>query len=208
MTIKQIKVGNDNFSYVIYCLKRRKAAIVDPSYDSSTAIDFILSKNFELDYIINTHYHIDHTSDNKRIKRKFPLSKIIGSKLKKIISKSQVDIYISDREKIKLGDVNLLFLLTPGHTPDGLCIIVNNEYILTGDTLFIGDCGRTDLPGGNIAQMYQTLNEKIKPLPDNIIIYPGHDYCYKPFDTLGNQRTNLLTLIKEFEDYLIKQKTK
>lgn len=71
--------------------------------------------------------------------------------------------------------------------------------MLTGDTLFIGDCGRTDLEGGNIAQMFITLQEKIKPLPDHLIVYPGHDYGDKPFDTLGNQRANLLIIIENLQ---------
>ena len=73
---------------------------------------------------------------------------------------------------------------------------------ITGDTLFIGDCGRTDLPGGNINDMYKSLHEKIKSLPDHLIVYPGHDYGEKPFDTLGNQKIKNKTLvvksIKEF----------
>ncbi|MCK5560532.1 MAG: MBL fold metallo-hydrolase, partial [Thermoplasmata archaeon] len=82
-----------------------------------------------------------------------------------------------------------------GHTLDGLCVIVDEEAIITGDTLFIGDCGRTDLLDGNLAQMFETLNEKIKPLPDYLTVYPGHDYGDKPFDTLGNQKETNKTLL-------------
>ena len=98
--------------------------------------------------------------------------------------------------------MNLNFILTPGHTPGGICIIVDNEAIITGDTLFIGDCGRTDLPGGDLAQMFRTLQEKIMPLPDHLIVYPGHDYGDKPFDTLGNQkRTNKTLIAKNLEEF-------
>ncbi|MCK5258369.1 MAG: MBL fold metallo-hydrolase, partial [Thermoplasmatales archaeon] len=80
--------------------------------------------------------------------------------------------------------------------------IVDNEALITGDTLFIGDCGRTDLPGGDLVQMYRTLNEKIMSLPDHLIVYPGHDYGDKPFDTLGNQkRTNKTLLSKNLNDF-------
>jgi glyoxylase-like metal-dependent hydrolase (beta-lactamase superfamily II) len=68
------------------------------------------------------------------------------------------------------------------------------KALLTGDTLFIGDCGRTDLPGGNLAEMFMTLQQKILPLPDELIIYPGHDYGEKPYDTLGNQKKTNKTL--------------
>lgn len=95
-----------------------------------------------------------------------------------------------------------MFLLTPGHTPGSICILVNNEAIITGDTLFIGDCGRTDLPGGNLTQMYNTLHYKIKSLPDHLIVYPGHNYGNKPFDTLGNQKlTNKTLVVKNLEEF-------
>ena len=74
-------------------------------------------------------------------------------------------------------------------------MIVDNEALLTGDTLFIGDCGRTDLPGGSLKEMFKTLQEKIKTLPNHLIVYPGHDYGDKPFDNLGNQKLTNKTLI-------------
>ena len=97
-----------------------------------------------------------------------------------------VDRTVTDGEEILLGEVRLRFLLTPDHTRGGLCIIVDDEALLTGDTLFIGDCGRTDI-GGSDTQMFQTL-QRLKILPDHLIVYPGHDYGSKPFDTLGNQK--------------------
>jgi len=84
--------------------------------------------------------------------------------------------------------------MTPGHTKGGICIIVDDKAILTGDTLFIGDCGRTDLPGGSLQEMFHTLQQKILPLPDDLLVYPGHDYGEKPFDRLGNQKQTNKTL--------------
>ena len=80
IVIEQIKVGFDNFSYVIYCTTSKKAAIVDPGFNASKALDFISSHDFELEYIINTHYHSDHTGDNKKVKNMYPSSKIVASK--------------------------------------------------------------------------------------------------------------------------------
>jgi len=202
LAIEQIKVGLDNFSYIIYCPITKKAAIVDPGFDASKTLKFISSKNLKLEYIIVTHYHSDHSSETKRIKNLIPSSKIVISKQdgKKLDVKS--DIIVSDGDRLKLGEINLDFILTPGHTPGSICIIVNNEALLTGDTLFIGDCGRTDLPGGNLAQMYKTLHEKIIPLPDHLIVYPGHDYGDKPFDNLGNQKyTNKTLLAKSLNEF-------
>jgi glyoxylase-like metal-dependent hydrolase (beta-lactamase superfamily II) len=114
----------------------------------------------------------------------------------------KVDVKVSDHNRLKLGDIDLDFILTPGHTPGSICIIVDEEAIITGDTLFSGDCGRTDLPGGNITQMFKTLREKIMTLPDNLIVYPGHDYGDKPFDTLGNQkRTNKTLIAKNLDEF-------
>jgi glyoxylase-like metal-dependent hydrolase (beta-lactamase superfamily II) len=202
MVIEQIKAVFDNFSYVIYCLKNKEAAVVDSSFNATKALDFISSNNLKLKYIILTHFHSDHTSDTMRIKDSFPNVKIISSKSDGENMGFKVDFYVSDNDELNVGDVNLKFILTPGHTKGGICIIVDNESILTGDTLFIGDCGRTDLPGGSFEQMFKTLQEKIKPLPDNLIVYPGHDYGPKPFDTLGNQKkTSKVLLAKNLEEF-------
>ncbi len=190
----------DNFSYLIYCPKSKKAALVDPGYDASKALEFISSLDLKLLYIINTHYHSDHSGDNQRVKMAHH-SEIVASAADGDFV-SDVDKIVSDGDVIPLGEVRLKFMITPGHTTGSLCIIVDDEALLTGDTLFIGDCGRTDLPGGNDARMYQALQEKIRPLPDHLIVYPGHDYGDKPFDTLGNQkRTNKTLLARNPEEF-------
>ena len=202
MVVEQIKAVFDNFSYIIYCSKNKDAAIVDPSFDATKTLDFISTNNLKLKYIILTHYHSDHTRDTLRIKESYPNVKIISSKSDGKNMGFKVDLYVSDNDELKVGDINLKFILTPGHTQGGICVIVDNEAILTGDTLFIGDCGRTDLPGGSFEQMFKTLQEKIKPLPDHLIVYPGHDYGPKPFDTLGNQKkTSKVLLAKNLEEF-------
>jgi glyoxylase-like metal-dependent hydrolase (beta-lactamase superfamily II) len=201
MVIKQIKIGFDNFSYIIYDEKSKKAAVVDPSYNALSQLDFIKSRGLELLYVINTHYHSDHTSKNERLLDTFPGSKLVTSRSDGVYLHKDVDIFVEEGEKLKLGSIVLEFILTPGHTPGGLCVIVDNEAIITGDTLFIGDCGRADLPGGNIKELYDSL-QKIKALSDNLIVYPGHDYGPKPFDTLKNQKkTNKTLVAKNLEEF-------
>jgi hydroxyacylglutathione hydrolase len=195
MEIKQLKIGLDNFSYIVYCQDKKDALIVDPSYDASKALDFIKQNNLSLKYVIITHYHFDHSKDITKIKKSVSSVKIIASELDGKKLSEKVDILVKDGQKLCLGKINLEFILTPGHTEGSICILVDNKALITGDTLFIGDCGRTDLSGGNIDQMYKSLQEKIKPLPDNIIVYPGHDYGDKPFDILGNQKRNNKTLL-------------
>ena len=202
MTIEQIRVGYDNFCYIIYCPNTKKSAVVDPGYNASKILDYIIKNDLKLFYIIATHHHGDHTGDIKKIKERFPTAKIIASKYASANYRLKIDRLISDEDIIILGDIKLRFLLTPGHTPDGLCILVDNIAVITGDTLFIGDCGRLDLPGGSFKDMFKSLNEKIKPLDDQIIVYPGHDYGPKPFDTIGNLRPSIEALIKAIKKSL------
>ncbi len=127
---------------------------------------------------------------------------MIASKLDGEKIDTNIDIFVHDGDILKLSEIELKFLLTPGHTMGGICIIVDNRAILTGDTLFIGDCGRTDLPGGDLYEMYETLQNKIMVLPDDLIVYPGHDYGDKLYDTLGNQKKINKTLnVKNFDDF-------
>lgn len=200
MPVEQIRVGRDNFSYVIYCGREKKAAIVDPGTDASQALDFIASNGLELLFIINTHYHRDHTGDNDRVKIAFPDAEIISNEGGWL--PSDADRRVVENEEIILGDVVMRFILTPGHTPGGICIMVNDEFLITGDTLFIDNCGRTDLHGGSNEQMYASL-KKLAALPDELIVYAGHDYGSKPVDTLGNQkRANPTLAAASFEEFL------
>jgi hydroxyacylglutathione hydrolase len=201
MVIEQIKVGFDNFSYIIYDTLNNESAVVDPSFDIKKQVAFLKSKNLELKYIINTHHHSDHTSKNKKLKELYPKAKITVSEVHIDTFDIKPEIKVSNDSELKVGNIILKFLLTLGHTPDGLCIIIDNKAILTGDTLFIDNCGRADLPGGNIIDLFNSL-QKIKQLPDNLIVYPGHDYGPKPFDNLGNQKkTNPTFLAKNLDEF-------
>lgn len=200
LVVKQIKAGFDNFSYIVYCPFSKESAVVDPSYDVSKLLSFVKSEELDLKYIINTHYHLDHTIGNEEIKRFFSNAKIVASKEDGRFIPS-IDISVSDGDKLKIGRVNLKFILTPGHTKGSICILVDDSALITGDTLFMGDCGRCDLPGGSLSEMFKSL-QRIKKLQDSLIIYPGHDYGEKPFDTLGNQkRTNKTLLAKDLIEF-------
>jgi hydroxyacylglutathione hydrolase len=202
VAIEQIRVGFDNFSYVIYCPVQNKAAVVDPGFDAVSILQFLDSKTLVLEYIILTHYHSDHTAETKHLKTLFPSSTIVASAEDGRKLSTKPEVIVGDGSHLKLGTISLDVLLTPGHTKGGICIMVDKKALLTGDTLFIGDCGRTDLPGGSLAEMFTSLHEKIMALPDELIVYPGHDYGEKPFDTLGNQKRTNKTLrarnLKEF----------
>jgi len=202
MTIKQIKAGFDNFSYITYDSLSKEAAIVDPSVSITKQVEFLKEKELSLNYIINTHHHSDHTNKNRKLRDMYPEAKIIVADSKEKRLDSEIYLKVSEDKELKIGEVTLKFMITPGHTPDGLCIIVDNKAIITGDTLFIDDCGRADLSGGNIKDLFNSL-QRIKQLPNNMIIYPGHDYGSKPVDSLENQkRTNKTLLAKDIKEFL------
>jgi hydroxyacylglutathione hydrolase len=202
MVIEQIRVGSDNFCYVIYCPIHKKAAIVDPGFDATNALQVLVKHQLVLEYVILTHYHSDHSAETEHLKKNNPLAQIVASKEDGQRLPIRPEVIVSDKSQLNVGNIVLSFLLTPGHTPGGICIIVDGKAMLTGDTLFIGDCGRTDLPGGSLKEMFRTLQEKILSLSDDLIVYPGHDYGEKPFDSLGNQkRTNKTLRARTLKDF-------
>ena len=201
MSIEQIKVGFDNFSYIIYDLISKESAVVDPSININKQVDFLKAKKLDLKYIINTHHHRDHTLMSDKLKKMYPEAKLIISETYKLRLNIKSKLKTSEGLKLEIGSIHLKFLLTPGHTPDGLCIIVDDKAIITGDTLFIDNCGRADLPGGNINDLFNSL-QKIKQLSDDIVVYPGHDYGSKLFDSLSNQKkTNKTLLAKNLDEF-------
>ncbi len=201
MVVEQIIVGFDNFSHIIYDAVSKESSVVDPSFDIKKQVDFLKSKKLDLKYIINTHHHSDHTSKTEKLKELYPKAKITVSEAYQDNLDINPEVLVSEGSKLKIGSIVLKFLLTPGHTPDGLCIIVENIALLTGDTLFIDNCGRADLPDSNISDLFKSL-QRLKQLSDDLIVYPGHDYGPKPFDTLYNQKkTNPALFAKNLDEF-------
>jgi len=189
MFFKQVQQYGDNFSYIIADDTTREAAVVDSSYNAGEITRIIKAENLKLKYIINTHGHSDHTAGNQEL-RSISTAKIVAHTLSRI----NPDIKVNDGDTLNIGAIPLKVIHTPGHTPDGICLLVDNQKLLTGDTLFIGECGRTDMPGGNSKNMYNSLFHKILKLNDNIEVYPGHDYGPKPSSTIGEERRSNYTL--------------
>jgi hydroxyacylglutathione hydrolase len=182
---EQIPVGPmQNFAYLIGDEAAGVAAVVDPAWGIETILDVARRSNLRIIYAINTHHHSDHTSGNEE------LVKATGAKIvAHESSRSQKSISVKDGETLQLGSLKLKFIHTPGHTPDHMCVLVNAK-LMTGDTLFVGECGRTDLPGGSPSQLHDSLFNKLMALPDDVEIYPGHDYGPKPFSTIGFEKTH------------------
>jgi hydroxyacylglutathione hydrolase len=189
MFFRQVQQHGDNFSYIIADDKTREAAVIDPSYNSGEITHILKAENLELKYVINTHSHSDHTAGNQELRSAFG-SKIVTHKLSKI----NADVKVDDDNVIRIGNIPVKVIHTPGHTPDGICLLVDDKKLLTGDTLFVGECGRTDMPGGNSKSMYQSLFHKIMKLNDDVEVYPGHNYGSKPFSTIGEEKQSNYTL--------------
>jgi hydroxyacylglutathione hydrolase len=189
MFFKQIQQHSDNFSYIIADEDTKEAAVVDSSYNANEIIKVIKNEKLQLKYVINTHGHSDHTAGNTELVSIFG-AKIVAHKLSKI----NYNIPIDEGETLSIGKIYIKIIYTPGHTTDSICVLVDNQKLLTGDTLFVGECGRTDFPGGNSKSMYESLFNKLLKLNDTVEVYPGHDYGLKPSSTIGEEKKSNYTL--------------
>ena len=201
MFFKQIQCHGDNFSYVIGDESTKEAAVVDSSYNADEVTQTIKNLQLTLKYIMNTHSHSDHTAGNTELQQVYG-AKIVAHKQ----SRTSPDLKIDDGDVLKVGAIPIKVIYTPGHTADSVCLLVNDEKLLTGDTLFVGECGRTDLPGGNAKSMYDSLFNKLLKLNDGVEVYPGHDYGSTPSSTIAAEKRSNYTLkprsLKEFIEFM------
>jgi hydroxyacylglutathione hydrolase len=198
MLFKQIQQHGDNFSYIIGDPISREAVVVDSSYNAEEISRFLKTKNLQLKYVINTHGHSDHTAGNAELLSIFR-AKIIAHKQ----SRANFNQAVEDGDILYVGKVPIEIIYTPGHTSDSICLLVDNKKLLTGDTLFVGECGRTDLPGGDPKNMYSSLFSRLSKLDDDVEVYPGHDYGQKPSSTIGEEkRTNYTLKPRNLEEFI------
>lgn len=148
-------------------------------------------------YVINTHEHMDHTAGNEEIKSMFG-AKVVAHELSTVSH----DISVTDGDVLTVGHLDIRVIHTPGHSPDSICLLVDGK-LLTGDTLFVGECGRTDMEGGSAEDMYHSLFDKLIKLDDNIEVYPGHDYGKTKHSTIGTEKKNNYTLASRTLDEFI-----
>jgi hydroxyacylglutathione hydrolase len=196
MILKQIDSGYDlNFAYLIADEKTKEAAIIDPSEDISKVKEEI--KGYKIKYIINTHSHEDHIAGNKE------LINLTNAKIiQHVLSPEKHDISVKDNQKIKVGEIILKFIYTPGHIKDHICILVEDK-LFTGDLLFVGTIGGVGprFKGSNLEEEYNSL-QKIAKLSDNTEIYPGHDYGPKKSSTISYEKKhNIFLGPKTFKDF-------
>jgi hydroxyacylglutathione hydrolase len=199
MKVFQIPVGQmANFTYIIADEEMGEAAIIDPSWDLEKIFGILKKNGWKTKYIINTHTHFDHTLGNEQV------AKVTGGKI--VQHRNSLDnkqISVSEGDIIKIGKIPLRILHTPGHSKDSICLIVDDKVVFTGDTLFVGNCGRVDLAGSDPKEIYHSLFDKVAKLDESLIVYPGHDYGPHPTSTIGHEKkTNYVMQSRSIQDFL------
>jgi len=219
----QIPVGQmANLAYLIGSRTTREALLVDPAWSVDALLDRAEKDGMKVVGALVTHYHQDHVGGS-----------IMGMEIEgvsRLLERAPVPIYVNEHEKegtrritgasdsdlvaktggdvIELGPVRVRLLHTPGHTPGSQCFLVEEAgqpgRLVSGDTLFLGSCGRVDLPGSDPEEMYRSLNEKLKRLPDETLLYPGHLYSSEPWGTMGDEkRSNPFLRVTGLDQFLM-----
>lgn len=198
MKVHQIPVGNmQNFSYIVEDEDTSESIIIDPSWDLIELEMIIKENDLKIKYIVNTHHHFDHTLGNEAMveSTKAPIIQHEKSELKH-------DITVKDGDFIEFGNSKLKVLHTPGHSQDSICLVGDGK-IFSGDTLFVGNCGRIDLPGGSAKDLYHSLFDILHKLDENLVMYSGHNYGSSEISTLGQEKITNHVMQKRTEQQFL-----
>lgn len=189
-------------TYLVACAQSLEAVIIDPAGDEDNLLTLIEKEDLRVKYILNTHGHADHVLGNPKLKNLLNIPVCIheaddrffndpavrekSSKELGLPPPEPADIKFKDGDTLEVGTLNIEVIHTPGHTPGSVCYLVG-ENLFTGDTLFVGAAGRTDLIGGSLDTLVQSIQKKLIVLPKQTIIWPGHDYGENPSSTIGRE---------------------
>ena len=204
LILKQFELGPlQNFLYFLGDAHSKEIAVVDPAWD----VDFLCQEadnnGYKIKSVFLTHGHPDHVNGLDKILKIHDVPAYI-SRHEAVFYKPRHKniVEVEDRGKLKVGSINFECILTPGHTPGCQCFKYK-DILIAGDTLFIDGCGRCDLPGGSAKIMYDSLYNIVSKLPDQTIIFPGHNYGPAPYATLGEQKeTNPYLTCESLEEFL------
>lgn len=177
-----------NLTYLLVDDFTRMAAVIDPTGDTDPILALARMGGLRIVWVLNTHGHADHTSGNPAIVASSG-ARVAGFSSNRV----EQNVVLRDGDRVEVGTLRVEVIHTPGHTPDSVCYLVDGK-LFTGDTLFIGECGRTDLPGGDPGKLYDSFFTKLAQLPDETEVYPGHDYGPRRISTLGEERRTNFTL--------------
>lgn len=203
MIIKKIQSGKmEALTYLIGCEESKEAVVIDPCKRIEELMAMAEKEGLKINYIFNTHYHFDHTNGNRKLKNltgaKILIHKADHSSLRcpihivKLFTNCwsyspKPDIVITEDCDFMVGKLGFKIVHTPGHSPGGICFYTGG-VLFTGDTLFVGRTGMTELPGGSAKAMGESIRKLLKTFPGDTVVYPGHDYGDTPTTTLAYEQ--------------------
>ena len=211
LIVEQIQIGPmANFTYIVGSRSTREVVVVDPAWDIDGLLGHLEKRDYTLTAALATHYHPDHIGGGMGGQSIAGVTELLAKNpvkvyahreeaggVKRVTGISESDLVkVDSGDKLDVGMVEIEFLHTPGHTPGSQCFRIKNTLV-SGDTLFIDGCGRVDLPGSDTEQMYHSL-QKLKALPDDTLLLPGHYYSNVPVATMGEtKQVNAYLAVKD-----------
>jgi hydroxyacylglutathione hydrolase len=187
--LDQFRVGPYlNFTYLVATEDGGDGVVIDPSFGIDPVLEQIDRRSVKVRYILNTHSHQDHIAGNGDVRARTG-AKVVAHR----VAPLNQDVSVDDGDAIDAGRLSFQVVHTPGHTKDSVLYIFEG-HVATGDTLFVGECGRTDLPGGDPGEMYESLLHRVVNLDDALVVLPGHDYGSSPTSTIRREKAENYTL--------------
>ena len=186
--LKQLELGPlQNFVYLIGSLETREVAVVDPAWDVPRILEAARSDEMRITTAIITHTHFDHVNGLQDLLKATDCKVVVHKKEAASVPIEKGNLHpVEGDQEITVGNLKLTFLHTPGHTPGSQCIRAADRLI-AGDTLFIGGCGRCDLPGGDPEALYRSLT-RLSRLDEGLVLHPGHNYAPQPTSTIKEEK--------------------
>ena len=185
MIFKQVfDKKTSTYTYLIASSKGREALIIDPVLDNINEYISLLNElDLKLVKVIDTHIHADHITGASKLKNQTSCTTIMGEQT----PANAVDLKVKDEEIIKLDQIEIKALYTPGHTSDSFSFLMN-DYLFSGDTLLINGTGRTDFQNGSAKDAYNSIFNKLLKLPEKTLLYPAHDYNGEKVSSIGKEK--------------------
>tara|TARA_B100000963_G_scaffold335274_1_gene329272 strand:+ start:307 stop:990 length:684 start_codon:yes stop_codon:yes gene_type:complete len=190
---------SSTYTYLIASAKGREAIIIDPVLENVEIYTNLLNQlDLKLVKVVDTHIHADHITGASDLRTKTSCATVMGENT----PADTVDIKLKDDESIKIDHLEIKAIYTPGHTSDSYSFLMDN-YLFSGDTLLINGTGRTDFQNGNSKDAYNSIFNRLLKLPEDTILYPGHDYNGKEFSTIGKEKKfNPRLQVKDVNEYV------
>lgn len=183
MRMRQWKLGPmENFVY-LFMDDDGQALLVDPAFEVPRILALVEEEGAHVTHILATHGHHDHVAGIPEAKEALGAT-VVAHKS----ADHAFDTAVDTGDRLHVGKLHVDVVHTPGHRFDSVCYVIDGTHLVTGDTLFVGECGRVDLPGSDPRAMWTSLVSTLRGLPDDLVVCPGHDYGKKPTSTLGDEK--------------------